>query len=131
MSDSSGPGLGRSVQPISRNAVRRRLLVSAAEDYEPMFHALWEFGVPNNPVPGAPSADEIKAALWELIEDGLVDLFRGRTPDGDFVPVAPDRRRAAFLAPESWWVGEDPDHDVRYSTTPAGDEAVGRTSGER
>jgi hypothetical protein len=104
--------------------VRWRLLVSAAEDYEPLFKALWEFGVPANPRPGAPTAEGIKAALWELIDSGLVDLFHGVDDSGDFLPVAPENRRATFDAPDSWQVLEDPAVDVRYSTTESGDEAV-------
>jgi hypothetical protein len=109
---------------MSAAEVRWRLLVSAAEDYEPLFKALWEFGVPAAPRPGAPTADEIKAALWELIDSGLVDLFHGVDEDGDFLPISPDLRREAFDDPDSWQVLEDPEVDVRYSTTAAGDEAV-------
>jgi hypothetical protein len=126
MSSTLGSGSGRSSESMSREAIRWRLLVSAAEDYEPLFHALWEFGVPADPLPGAPSEDEIKDALWELIEEGLVDLFQGQTPNGEFVPLAADRRRSVFQAADSWRAYEDPKRDVRYSTTAAGDEAVRR-----
>ena len=111
---------------MSRDTIRWRLLVSAAEDFEPLFHALWEFGVPADPQPGAPSADEIKAVLWELIDEGLIELYQGQTPDGEFVPMGADRRPTVFQSPDSWRVYEDPANDVRYSTTAAGDEAVRR-----
>ncbi len=112
------------VEPMTEVEVRWRLLVSAAEDYAPLFKALWEFGVPADPRPGAPSEDGIKAALWALIEEGLVDLFHGVDADDDFVPVAPEKRPAVFADAESWAVLEDPAADVRYSTTEAGDAAV-------
>lgn len=111
-------------QPMSRDEVRRQLLISAAEDYEPMFHALWEFGVPADPVPGAPTADEIKATLWELIEDGLVELFQGESPDGKPLVLPRERRMRVYLDPATWEVREDPATDVRYSSTPAGDAAL-------
>lgn len=111
--------------PRMRDAeVRWRLLVSAAEDYEPLFKALWEFGVPAHPRPGAPTAGEIKAALWKLVDQGLVDLFHGVDDNDDFLPVPPERRREVFDDPNSWAVLEDPAVDVRYSTTAAGDVAV-------
>ena len=110
--------------PISEAEVRRRLLISAAEDYEPMFHALWEFGIPANPVPGAPSANEVKEILWRLIEDGLVDLFQGQDAGGEFIPVPRKLRKDVFLDPLAWRVMEDPAVDVRYSTTAAGDAEV-------
>ena len=110
--------------PISAAEVRRRLLISAAEDYEPMFHALWEFGIPADPVPGAPSQNEVKEILWRLIEDGLVDLFQGQDAQGEFIPVSPKLRKDVFLDPLAWRVIEDPAVDVRYSTTAAGDAEV-------
>ena len=110
--------------PISAAEVRRRLLISAAEDYEPMFHALWEFGIPANPVPGAPSENEVKEILWRLIEDGLVDLFRGQDARGEFISVPRKFRRDVFHDPLAWRVMEDPAVDVRYSTTAAGDAEV-------
>jgi hypothetical protein len=110
--------------PISAAEVRRRLLISAAEDYEPMFHALWEFGIPADPVPGAPSQNEVKEILWRLIEDGFVDLFQGQDAQGEFIPVPPKLRKNVFLDPLAWRVIEDPAVDVRYSTTAAGDAEV-------
>jgi hypothetical protein len=110
-----------SPESMGEAEIRRRLLISAAEDYEPLFHALWEFGIPRDPVPGAPSEEAVKAALWQLIEDGLVELFHGQDDDGAFVPVPPAHRRNTFDNPESWRVAEDPTTDVRYSTTPSGD----------
>jgi hypothetical protein len=106
--------------------VRWRLLVSAAEGYEPMFHALWEFGVPDDPRPGAPPADEIKAVLRGMIEQGLIELFQGVDDKDDFVPVPACHRRDVFDDPHSWQIPEDPKTDVRYSTTSAGDAAVAR-----
>ena len=111
-------------QQMSDDEVRWRLLVSAAEDYEPLFKALWEFGVPAHPRPGAPTADEIKTALWKLVDQGLVDLFHGVDDNDDFLPVSPERRREVFQDPKSWEILEDPTVDVRYSSTPAGDAAV-------
>ena len=64
---------------IDEAEVRRRHLISAAEDFEPLFHALWEFGIPADPVPGAPSL--------------------GSRQDH---PVAVDRRRAGGAVP---WAG--------------------------
>jgi hypothetical protein len=81
--------------------VRWRLLVSAAEDYEPMFHALWEFGVPDQRRSGAPPADEIKAALWALIKEGLIEVFQGLDTNEDVVPV-PAHRHELFEDPNSW-----------------------------
>src|SRR6185503_7120443 len=112
-------GLG-SPESMGEAEIRRRLLISAAEDYEPLFHALWEFGIPQNPVPGAPSEEAVKAALWQLIEDGLVELFHGQNSNGDFIPVTPTRRRDVFDDPRTWQVTEDPASDFRYSTTAAG-----------
>ncbi|HEX5204783.1 MAG TPA: hypothetical protein VFW27_33090 [Actinoplanes sp.] len=111
---------------MSPAEVRWRLLVSAAEDYTPLFQALWEFGVPEHPRPGAPTADEVKFHLWQLIEAGLVELFHGVDDAGDFIPVLAEERTRVYLAPASWEVVENPATDVRYSTTPAGDEAVAR-----
>jgi hypothetical protein len=110
--------------PMPGAEVRWRLLVSAAEDYSPLFQALWEFGVPASPRAGAPSEDEIKTALWSLIDQGLVDLFHGVDANDDFIPVPPQNRRQLFADPQSWRVLEDPAVDVRYSTTATGDEAV-------
>lgn len=114
----------RAAAPMTEAEVRWRLLISAAEDYEPLFHALWEFGVPADPRPGAPSEDEIKSALWSLIDQGLVELFHGLDANDDFIPVPPQNRREMFADSQSWQVLEDPAVDVRYSTTVAGDEAV-------
>jgi hypothetical protein len=111
---------------LSAADVRWRLLVSAAEDYTPLFQALWEFGVPSQPRAGAPTADEIKFQLWQLIEAGLVELFHGLDDAGGFIPVPAADRAALYLAPASWEVIENPATDVRYSTTSAGDEAAAR-----
>jgi hypothetical protein len=116
-----------SPESMSEAEVRRRLLISAAEDYEPLFHALWEFGIPADPVPGAPSASEVKATLWRLIEEGLVTLYHGQAADGDFVSVPRADLRTVFFDPRAWEVREDPADDYRYSTTPSGDAEV-RTS---
>ena len=110
-----------SMEPIGEADMRRTLLISAAEDYEPMFHAIWEFGSLGL---DAPSEGAVKAVLWELIEEGLVDLFHGQDTRGDFIPVPPTRRSAVFNDPQAWQVVEDPASDFRYSTTPAGDEYV-------
>ncbi len=106
--------------PMRPAEVRWRLLVSAAEDYTPLVHALWEFGIPADPLPGAPTSDDIKAALWGLIEEGLVDLFVPG-PDGEPRAVAAADRPRLFITPSSWEVGTA---TVLYSSTAAGDEAV-------
>lgn len=111
---------------LSSADVRWRLLVSAAEDYTPLFQALWEFGLPLDPRPGAPTVDEVKFQLWQLIEDGLVDLFHGLDEAGNFIPVPAEERTRVYLAPASWDVVEDPATDVRCATTSAGDEAAAR-----
>jgi hypothetical protein len=66
----------------------------------------------------------VKAALWQLIDEGLVELVHGQDSDGDFVPVPPTRRSDVFDDPRAWRVTEDPASDFRYSTTSAGDEHV-------
>jgi len=111
-------------EPMTPAAVRWRLLVSAAEDVEPMFQALWEFGIPAQPKPGGPTLDQVKGALWQLIQEGLVTLFHGLDAHGDFIPVPPEWLASVYADPRSWEEREDPATDVRYSTTPAGDEAV-------
>jgi hypothetical protein len=113
-----------SMESMGEAEIRRKLLVSAAEDYEPLFHALWEFGSSGKPELDATSEGAVKAVLWQLIEDGLVDLFHGQDSRGEFIPVPPTRRSDVFNDPQAWQVAEDPASDFRYSTTPAGDEYV-------
>ena len=110
--------------PMSAAEVRWRLLVSAAEDCEPLFHALWEFGIPASPRPGGPTLDQVKGTLWQLVTEGLVALFRGLDAQDNHVPVPPEWAAAVFADPASWAEIEEPATDVRYSTTPAGDAAV-------
>ncbi len=110
--------------PMSPGEVRWRLLVSAAEDYEPLFQALWEFGLPGSPQPGGPTVDQVKGTLWQLITEGLVALFRGLDARDNYVLVPPEWTASVFADPASWAEIEDPAAGVRYSTTPAGDTAV-------
>jgi hypothetical protein len=113
-----------SMESMGEAEIRRKLLISAAEDYEPLFHALWEFGGSRKPELDSPSEGVVKAVLWQLIEGGLVDLFHGQDSHGEFIPVPAARRRDVFDDPQAWQVAEDPASDFRYSTTAAGDEYV-------
>jgi hypothetical protein len=112
------------VSPMSPAEIRWRLLVSAAEDYTPTYQALWEFGVPAAPLPGAPSTDVITATLAELIRAGLVELYRMDPAGTEHRPVPATEREHLLASPATWTVPERFEDQVYYATTPAGDAAV-------
>jgi hypothetical protein len=111
---------------MSPEEVRWRLLVTAAEDYANPIEALWEFGLPDDPVDGAPDPDTIRATLRDLVAEGLVRLYWNQEVYGDPRPVPEEEQLAVLDDPSNWRLFQEGERGVRFTTTPAGDEAVGR-----
>lgn len=102
------------------------LLVLAAEDYCSLVEALWEFGLPDSPLPGAPDEPTIRALLWDLVDEGLVGLHYCREIYGEITPVAAQDTGSVFSDPRSWTEPEEGRTGIRFSCTPAGDDLVHR-----
>jgi hypothetical protein len=101
-----------------------RLLVSAGEDYQSLNEALWEFGLPDHATAGAPDVATVKATLRRLVADGLVRLYWCAEVYGDVTPVPADEQLAVLDDERHWRVPQQGETGVRYTTTPAGDEAL-------
>jgi hypothetical protein len=113
------------VDQVTDAAVLRwRLLLLAGEDHVRMVEALWEFGWPDDPVPGAPAPEAIRATLRRLIAEGLVTLLWSRQRDDATAPIPADQQPAAFDDPAVWEPPEDAEWIVCFTTTAAGDEAL-------
>lgn len=110
---------------MSAAEVRWRLLVLAAEDYSNLVEAWWDFGLPEGPVPGAPDQQAVRAALRELVVEGLVELYWCAEVYGDMEPVAPAEQLAVFDDDGNWRLFQEGERGVRFTTSAAGDEAVG------
>jgi hypothetical protein len=111
-------------QVMDPAVLRWRLLLLAGEDHIRMVEALWEFGWPDAPVPGAPPQEAVRATLRALVAEGLVTLLWSHEDDQATAPIPADQQLAAFDDPAVWDPPEDADWVVRFTTTAAGDEAL-------
>jgi hypothetical protein len=100
------------------------LLVLAADDYCSLVEALWEFGLPDNPVPGAPDEATVRRLLWDLVQQDLVGLHYCREIYGDTDPVSPDDLSRVFDDPQSWAEPHEGQVGIRFACTPLGDDLV-------
>lgn len=100
------------------------LLVLAADDYCSLVEALWEFGLPDNPLPGAPDEATVRHLLWDLVQNDLVALHYCREIYGETQPVSPEDRAKVFEDPASWAEPHEGETGIRFACTPAGDELV-------
>lgn len=100
------------------------LLVLAAEDYCSLVEALWEFGLPDNPLPGAPDEHTVRTLLWDLVDQGLIALHYCREVYGEINPVSEVDRSKVFEDPASWAEPREGMLGIRFACTPAGDEVV-------
>lgn len=109
---------------MSEAEVRWRLLLLAAEDYANLIEALWEFGLPDEPVAGAPAPEAVRATLRGLVAEGLVDLHWCEEVYGPTESIPPEQRLAAFDDDGNWRLFQQGERGVRFTTSPAGDDAV-------
>ena len=100
------------------------LLVLAAEDYCSLVEALWEFGLPDNPLPGAPDEATVRTLLWDLVEQGLIGLHYCREVYGEINPVSEDDLPRVYHDPASWSEPHEGAVGIRFACTPAGDAII-------
>ena len=112
------------MNPMSADEVRWRLLISAGEDYKNLYEALWEFGLPDHATAQSPDIDTVKTTLERLVSDGLVRLYWCAEVYGDMTPVAAAEQSAVFDDEHNWRIPQQGETGVRFTTTPAGDDAL-------
>lgn len=112
------------MNPMSTDEIRRRLLLSAGEDYKNLYEALWEFGLPDHATEQSPEVDTVKATLELLISEELVRLYWCAEVYGDMTPIPADEQLVVFADEHNWRIPQEGETGVRFTTTPAGDEAL-------
>lgn len=104
-------------------ALRHEILSDASEDYHGLYEVIWHL---NSKHPDAPETEKIAASIpvmADLIETGLVELYKTTWASGKYAPISLEVARGAVLDPGSWGPPSENESGnyVCFASTEAGD----------
>ena len=101
----------------------KAILWLAIEDYSGLWEAVWELRTDHPEVGAAVLADRARDHLVDLIDRGLVRLYRCQEPYGDLAEIEDHEVGEVLATAENWFEPGPGSVSIRFGATASGEAA--------
>ncbi|WP_162943632.1 hypothetical protein [Arthrobacter celericrescens] len=102
----------------------KAILWLAIEDYSGLWEAAWQLQADHPDFDSTQTAKRAKSVVNELLERGFVRLYRCQEPYGELSVIDNGQVPEVLAEPANWNEPGPESISIRFSATPAGEEAI-------